>query len=48
MRACSAHSIILETVRVCNRNEVLMEYYVKSVVPILEMNYKKFTTVEKN
>ena len=25
-----------------------MEYYVKSVVPILEMNYKKFTTVEKN
>lgn len=25
-----------------------MEYYVKSVVPILEMNYNKFTTVEKN
>lgn len=25
-----------------------MEYYVKSVVPIIEMNYDKFTTVEKS
>lgn len=25
-----------------------MEYYVKSVVPIIESNYDKFTTVEKN
>ena len=25
-----------------------MEYYVKSVVPIIEMNYEKFTTVEKS
>ena len=25
-----------------------MEYYVKSVVPIIESNYDNFTTVEKN
>lgn len=25
-----------------------MEYYVKSVIPIIESNYNKFTTVEKN
>lgn len=25
-----------------------MEYYVKSVVPIIESNYDKFTTVERN
>lgn len=25
-----------------------MEYYVKSVVPIIKMNYEKFTTVEKS
>ena len=25
-----------------------MEYYVKSVVPIIEKNYDKFTTVEKS
>ena len=25
-----------------------MEYYVKSVVPIIKSNYNKFTTVEKN
>lgn len=25
-----------------------MEYYIKSVVPMIEMNYDKFTTVEKN
>ena len=24
-----------------------MEYYVKSVVPIIELNYDKFTPVEK-
>ena len=25
-----------------------MEYYVKSVVPLIESNYDNFTTVEKN
>ena len=25
-----------------------MEYYVKSVVPVIEINYEKFTSVEKN
>ena len=25
-----------------------MEYYVKSVIPVIESNYNKFTTVEKN
>ena len=25
-----------------------MEYYIKSVVPIIEKNYEKFTAVEKN
>lgn len=25
-----------------------MEYYIKSVIPVIEMNYEKFTAVEKN
>ena len=29
------------------RNDEFMEYYVKSVVPIIESNYDKFTPVEK-
>lgn len=31
-----------------NKGEDKMEYYVKSVVPVIEANYDNFTTVEKN
>lgn len=43
MPVCLERFIILKI-----KGECKMEYYVKSVVPIIESNYDNFTTVEKN
>lgn len=38
----------MQPVLPCEKDGMSMEYYVKSVVPIIEMNYDKFTAVEKS
>lgn len=47
MPECWVHSIISNSSKT-GGNHNRMEYYVKSVIPIIESNYSKFTTVEKS